>query len=536
MTRPPITILEACRDDDLFSAWFRDPATWSAWFTFLAVMFGLPIDGAGLELFRRCTARDVPSAGGYLEATLICGRRGGKSLVLALIAAFLAAFHDWRPYLQPGERAAIVVIAADKKQAATIFRYLRSMLSIPLLAAMITRETAEELELSNGVAIEVSTASFKTIRGRTVVAALCDELAFWTGDNSANPDTEVIAAIRPAMATIPRAMLLKASSPYRRHGVLWDDFKRYYGRDDASVLVWRADTRMMNPTVSQSYLDEEYLRDPASAAAEYGAEFRSDIEGFLSREAVEAVTVRDRRELKPSAGVQYIAFVDPSGGSADSMTLAIAHRDGDRAVLDAIRESKPPFSPEQVVEDFAKLLKSYRLSSVTGDRYAGEWPRERFAVHGIAYECSAKPKSDLYRDFLPEINSGAVELLDVPQLTSQLCALERRTTRGGRDSIDHPPNGHDDVANAVAGVMDCCRKPSVPGLLGFYAREIADLNKADEPAVEMMAPAGISHASLTGGAQMLIPEDRIIRVSKTDAAALEAGGWRRHANEEVACA
>jgi hypothetical protein len=64
-----------------------------------------------------------------------------------------------------------------------------------------------------------------------------------------------------------------------------------------------------------------------------------------------------------------------------------------------------------------------------------------------------KPKSDLYRDLLPELNSGKIELHDHPKLISQLCNLERRTARGGRDSIDHPPNGHDDVVNAVAGAV-----------------------------------------------------------------------------------
>jgi hypothetical protein len=64
-----------------------------------------------------------------------------------------------------------------------------------------------------------------------------------------------------------------------------------------------------------------------------------------------------------------------------------------------------------------------------------------------------KPKSDLYRDLLPLLNSGRVELLDHPRLVTQLCGLERRTARGGRDSVDHRPGGHDDVANAVAGAV-----------------------------------------------------------------------------------
>ena len=116
-------------------------------------------------------------------------------------------------------------------------------------------------------------------------------------------------------------------------------------------------------------------------------------------------------------------------------------------------EFKPPFSPEQVVADCADLLKAYRITKVIGDRYAGEWPREQFRNHYITYEASAKPKSDLYRDMLPLINSGELELLDVPAIVTQICNLERRVSRGGRDSIDHPPGSHDDVANAVAGVM-----------------------------------------------------------------------------------
>jgi hypothetical protein len=105
------------------------------------------------------------------------------------------------------------------------------------------------------------------------------------------------------------------------------------------------------------------------------------------------------------------------------------------------------------VSEFAQLLKRYRVSKVQGDRYAGEWPREAFKRYGISYEASAKPKSDLYRDLLPRLNSREVELLDNDRLLAQLVGLERRTARGGRDSIDHGPGSHDDVANAVAGCL-----------------------------------------------------------------------------------
>ncbi len=345
------------------------------------------------------------------------------------------------------------MIAADRKQAGTIMRYVTGMLEVPALRSMVERETTDEIDLAGRITVEIGTASFRAVRGRTIVAALCDEVAFWRSEESANPDVEILGALRPAMATVPGAMLLCASSPYARRGALWDAFRRWHGNADAPAMVWRAATRFMNPTVPQRVIDEATERDPANAAAEYGAQFRTDVETFISREVVDAATPPGRHELPPISGTRYVAFVDPSGGSADSMTLAVAHRDGERTILDAVREVRPPFSPEGVVQDFADLLKAYRVNTVTGDRYAGEWVREPFVKSGITYTLSEKPKSDLYRDVLPALNSGKVELLDLPRLTAQLCGLERRTARGGRDSIDHAPGSHDDIANAVAGAI-----------------------------------------------------------------------------------
>jgi hypothetical protein len=463
-----LSILDVIQDPAIFGPWFKDPS-FAPWIAFLKTVFGHPLDETELKLFQECTGRTMPFAVGYLIAALVIGRRGGKSLCLAVVAAYLSAFKDWTPYLTGGEVGHIVILSADRRSAKAIFGYLKGMLSIPLLEGLITRETAETIELgSKRIAISIETASFKTIRGRTIVAALCDESAFWSADDSgANPDSEVIAAIKPAMLSIPGSMLFMASSPYSRRGVLWDEYRKHFGKDESSTLVWQAPTKTMNPKAPQSLIDEMYESDPARAAAEYGAQFRTDVESFISREAVDAVVVDGVLERPPVFGLDYLACVDPSGGSSDSMTLAISHRENDRTILDAIREVRPPFSPESVVTEFATLLKSYSIKSVVGDRYAGLWPRERFLVHGIDYEVSEKTKSDIYRDLLPLINSGQVELLDHPKLTAQLCSLERRTARGGKDSIDHPPGGaHDDLANAAAGALTLASgKANKPTLL-----------------------------------------------------------------------
>jgi hypothetical protein len=419
-------------------------------------LFGLPLDAAGLALYRECTGRDDVPEKGFLEAWLCCGRRAGKSFVLALIACFIAIFRDWSEYLVPGETPVIKVIAVDRRQARVIKKYCGALLSrIPASGSLIGRQTDDEIILRNGIHIEVATASFRTTRGYTIIAVLLDEIAYLrTDEGSANPDAEIIASIRPAMATVPGAMFLAASSPYARRGELFRAYRDHHGKP-SNVLFWKSPTRTMNPTVPQRFIDDEMERDPARAAAEYLAEFRSDIEGFISREVVDAAIVLGRHELPYQTGIRYHGFVDPSGGSADSMTLAIAHSDRseDRLVLDCVREVRPPFGPEAVVDQFAATLKSYGIRRVAGDHYGGEWPRERFRKAGIDYVTSENTKSAIYLECLPLLNSGKIELLDHQRLTSQLVGLERRTARSGKDSIDHNPGSHDDIVNAALGAL-----------------------------------------------------------------------------------
>jgi hypothetical protein len=351
----------------------------------------------------------------------------------------------------------VLCIAPDTRQASIALEYCAAVFEqSPILRSLIVGRTTDSLSLSNGVDIEVRAASFRRLRGPTYVAIIADEAAFWTSEEwSSNPDREILDAVRPGLATT-RGPLILASSPYARRGVLWQSYKRNFGPDgDPLVLVAKGATRDLNPSLPQSVIDRAYERDRAMAAAEYGAEFRTDLEAFVSMEAVEAC-VGDYREMAPSAQQRYFAFVDPSGGSSDSFTLAIGHKEGPdkRIVIDVVREVRPPFSPEAVIAEFAALCQRYRIHLVIGDRYAGEFPREGFAKFSIRYEPSAKPKSDLYRDFLALLNSGRVVLPKHEKLVHQLVGLERRTSRGGRDSIDHAPGGHDDLANGVAGVAD----------------------------------------------------------------------------------
>jgi hypothetical protein len=372
---------------------------------------------------------------------------------LALIATYIACVIDHRPHIVPGETPVVAVIAKDRQQAKVILSYITGfMRSIPLFAELIEDELAESVRLSNGVVIEVHTASIGAPRGRTFLAVLCDEMAFWPVGDSANPDVEVINSVRPGLSTIPYSLLLVASSPYAKRGVLYTNYAKCFGKEEASVLVWQGTTEEMNSSlVGDPLIAEMYEEDPERASAEFGARFRGDLEVFVSREAIEACVAKGVTVRSPLASIGYRAFVDPSGGSNDAMTLAISHKEDGRAVLDCVLERKAPFSPDSVVAEFAALLKIYGVSTVTGDRYAGEWPAERFSTYGIRYEPAELNRSELYLSCLPLLNSGRLELLDHPRMVSQFCGLERRTSRGGRDTVDHAPGSHDDIANAVAG-------------------------------------------------------------------------------------
>lgn len=427
--------------------------SWVAWRVLLIATVGEELTDDERVIFKILTGRDREPLEPVEEFWGVIGRRGGKTRAMAVLAAYLAACVDHRDVLAPGERGVIPLLAATVQQAASAFAFIEGIFTVsPNLKDLVDGATSDTLSLTTGIDISVRPASFRTIRGITAIAAIADEVAFWRSDDSANPDKEILKALRPSLATTG-GPLIAISSPHAKRGELYGTFKRHYGPNgDPLILVAKAPTRVINPTLPQRVIDRAMEADPEAASAEYGAEFRGDLEIFVSREAMEACVATGVTVRSALASVAYRAFVDPSGGSSDAMTLAIAHIEERRVVLDCLLERKAPFSPEAAVAEFAGTLKAYRCLTVTGDRYGGEWPRERFQVHGIRYEPAELNRSELYLAFLPILNSGRLELLDHPRMVSQFCGLERRTARSGKDTVDHAPGAHDDLANAVAGV------------------------------------------------------------------------------------
>jgi len=445
-----ISIVECLQDKNLFGKFIQDLATWRAWLTFFRAFFALPAKDGDLKLFEECTGRSKWPKKAASEGWLAIGTRGGKSFNIALLAAYLAVFREYN--LSYGEKGYIVIIAPTKKQSGIIKSYISSFFQEnPYLKPYFLNENTEDIELTNHIVITILSSNYRSIRGYTAVAAIVDEVAYLMIEGS-RPDTEVIRALRSRLISTG-GPLIAISSPYAKKGTLYETYRRHFGKNDSSILVWQASSQTMNPILKSEKISQAYEEDPEGAKADYGAQFRSNVEDFVTREAYEACISPGRYELPYIPDVRYSAFTDPSGGSSDSMTLGIGHEERGLKIVDALREKKPPFSPDGVVKEFSDLLKAYKVNSVCGDRYGGEWPRERFTVHGINYELCDKSKSDLYQSALPDINSGRCELLDNNKLTTQFINLERRVGRSGKDSIDHPPRGHDDLCNSAAGLL-----------------------------------------------------------------------------------
>lgn len=452
---PTFRIGDVMTNPKLLGPYFLGPS-WDTWRSVLKATFAEPMTEAEAAIFSTVAGGRGPPQQRVSEAVFAVGRSGGKDSVASLIATCIAINFDPKGKLRPGERVVIFCIAVDRDQAKLVLNYIKGYFEkVPALAKLVASFDREGISLCNGVDIVVATNSYRSIRGRSILAAIFDEVAFWRDEELAIPDVEVAAAVAPGLARISGSMLILISTVHRRSGLLYNRFRTYFGKSNDDTLVVLGTTQQFNPTFNVATVDRQVAEDPPRFNAEYNGVWRDDLAGFLSRDLIEAAVDRSVVVRPPGVDVRYYGFVDVSGGRRDSFTLGIAHhnRTDDIQVLDAIYERRAPFNPSEVTAEVAALLKSYRIQYVTGDNVAQEWVVEQFRKVGITYRKSNLDRSALYVNCLPLFTSGRVRLLDNPRMVSQFAALERRTFSTGRERIDHPTNGQDDVCNAVAGAL-----------------------------------------------------------------------------------
>ena len=386
------------------------------------------------------------------ELFAIAGRGSGKSRIVALLACAFAS----REYARaPGESIFVGIFAPDRKQAGITFRYIVGLLrSVPALAALIVAETRDNVELANGIIVEVITSSTAAPRGRAYALAIVEEAAFLPGDeHAADPDVELLRALRPALARVSGSLLAVIGSPYARRGIL---YQASQDGDAEDRIVIASDTLSLNPTFRQREIERAFRDDPIAARSEYGQdgaiEFRADVSSLLTDTAIAAVVPADVRELVPQPTREACGHFDAATGSGeDSAAVAIAFV-GQPAELAAVRQWRPPFSPAAVVREAAALCSQYGVQMITIDRFAPGLVSELFRERGVTCRVAEGDTSAHFVELLALINSQRVTLLDEVVLLGELRRLERRPGTG-RDVVGHPPRGHDDVAAAAAAAL-----------------------------------------------------------------------------------
>ena len=446
-----MTILDALADTNLFGSTLKGASSWRAWLTFLKVVYGLELDTEDLKRFRHHTGREFPRPGGYPEAVCVVGCQSGKSQIAALVGVYEAM----NAVLSGQRNVYVPLIAQDLRGAQrALFGYVREAVKAsPVLANEIIRETAEGLELTGGVTLCIYPCRPAAIRGIRAACVIIDELAFFIATDGRPTDTEMLRAARTRTATTGGKVLI-LSSPYSSVGCLWDLHRKHYGQEDSSTLVWQASAPDMNPTLPADYLERMAQDDPDAYRSEVLGEFRAGVSTLFDPEMLDACIEFGTKERLPEKGITYTASIDAASGSGkDSFCLAISHDDGGRSILDCLRRWVPPFTPSTVIEECAAILKRFRLTETSGDRYAENFIVDGFQKCGITFRRSELTTIQTYLEFLPMVNSQQVLLLDRPDLLRELRALERRRGTGGRDRVDHRPGQHDDLAAACAGAL-----------------------------------------------------------------------------------
>ena len=262
-----MNIDQALADPNLLGAGLgSELASWASWRAILRAVYGLPLDDKQASTFNRLAGgRRAPQSRAVAEFWAVVGRRSGKSRMAAAVAVYEAAFANHEAKLAPGETGIVAVISASKWSAKAIHGYCLGFLrSSPILAQLIRSDSAETIELTSGIAIEIRSGNFRTVRGRTLVAALLDEVAYWRSEDSQNPDLETYRAVLPALATTG-GKLIGISSPYRRAGLLYTKHQAAFGKPVDDVLVIQGRCLDLNPTLDPAIVERSRAADPEAA-------------------------------------------------------------------------------------------------------------------------------------------------------------------------------------------------------------------------------------------------------------------------------
>lgn len=401
------------------------------------------------------------------QLVLRVGRRGGKSSSLCRVAIAEGLYGDHTIPL--GDKGVFAFISTTLKEAKerldTCEELLRTL-------DVRHKRTAGEIVLEDRPVVwRTYAASIAGVSGFTCIGAVCDEVAKWRdADTGANPATEVLASLRPTMATMPNARLFLSSSPM---GTLDAHAAAFDAGDTAHQRVAFAPTWVAHPAITEELT---HLLEPNEDVwrREYGAiPFEGSEAGLYAPRLVDAATC-GWSEVEPERYHHYAAWMD-AGMRGNAWTFGVATNRADKRAVVLLREwrgsTHSPLDPFRVFEEMAPILRRYEVPCVAADAYQFD------ALSRIAIRCgvtmhldtlTAERKRRRYENLQARLADHAVELPTHRQMRADLLSVRRRATPNGISiELEQTPDGrHADFAPVVAGLLDIDLFPAPERMYG----------------------------------------------------------------------
>ena len=387
------------------------------------------------------------------------GRRGGKSSTLCRLAVVEALWGKHQ--IPPGDVGVVAFISTTRDEASQRIRTIKAILDA-LGVGYKPCDGGVEL-LDRFVAFKVYTATISGVSGFTGICIIADEVAKWKdADTGANPAAEVLASVRPTMATQPEARIILSSSPVGQWDAHYDAFEQ--GDTDFQITEW-APTWVANPTVTEA-ATHTLEPDEAIRNREYGAIPAAEVEeALITSTEIDRSTRTDPLVIPAEPGHFYEAACDP-GTRGNAFTLAVATMRmtplGMRRSIVLAREwrgsTARPLSPKAVLGDMAPVLKPYRIDVLWSDQYSGDALRDIAADLGLSLvpvATTQASKNDMFKNAQTLIRTDQVDLPPDPQVKQDLLGIRRRFTRSGSTiELAKTPDGrHSDHAPSIATVL-----------------------------------------------------------------------------------
>lgn len=427
------------------------------------------------ELERRLAIERFPPMSPWWRATLerfyrsLCrqlvdrvGRRGGKSSTLCRIAV-LEALYGEHP-IPRGDVGVVAMVSVSRDEAGQRLRTIRSILDV-LGVKYAPRGDSISL-IDRPVMFKVYPATLQGVVGFTGICAICDEVAKWRdADTGANPATEVLASLRPTMATQPNARIFLSSSPLGRLDAHAEAFE---AGESAFQQVAFAPTWVANPTLTEA--DTRTLEhDEGKWRREYGAfPMEGNEESLYAAGQLDAVTRAGPLELPPVKGWTYVAAMDPAT-RGNGWTLIVAARGYDKRHVVLAREwrgtATNPLDADRVLGEIAAIVRPYGVGVVHTDqrstdelriiarRHLGPQDRPLVLAEQVM---TAGGKIELFENLGTRIGDESVELPPHPVVRADLLGVRRRITASGMTiALSLTPDGrHSDYAQPVAMALE----------------------------------------------------------------------------------